>query len=71
MWDVRKEETAPVAVKAADRLHNLQCALCTDEKFKRKYIAETLEWYMDFSVEIQNAVTILAKSLDAPSGTNI
>ena len=66
-----KQNPIAFAVKAADRLHNLQCALCTDERFKRKYIAETLEWYMDFSVEIQNAVTILAKSLDAPSGTNL
>ena len=66
-----KSNPIAFAVKAADRLHNLQCALCTDENFKRKYIAETLEWYMDFSVEIQNAVTILAKSLDAPGGTNI
>ena len=60
------------AVKAADRLHNLQCAIYTDEKFKRKYIDETLKWYMDFSVEIQSAVQNLEKSLDAPlDGANI
>ena len=31
------------AVKAADRLHNLQCAIITDEEFKRKYILETVD----------------------------
>ena len=34
------------AVKASDRLHNLQCALVTDDEFKRKYILETLHWYL-------------------------
>ena len=54
------------AVKAADRLHNLQCAIVTDEEFKRKYILETLDWYLDFSPEIRTAVKKLAKSLTAP-----
>ena len=43
-------------VKAADRLHNLNCAIITDEEFKRKYILETIDWYMDFSPEIRKAV---------------
>ena len=54
------------AVKAADRLHNLQCALVTGADFKRKYILETVDWYLDFSEEIKRAVKILAESLDAP-----
>ena len=54
------------AVKAADRLHNLQCALVTGTDFKRKYILETVDWYLDFSEEIKRAVKILAESLDAP-----
>ena len=61
-----KQNPMAFAVKAADRLHNLQCALVTSEEFKRKYILETVDWYMDFSVEIQEAVNNLAKSLDAP-----
>ena len=54
------------AVKAADRLHNLQCAIVTDDDFKRKYILETVDWYMDFSSEIQKAVKRLAQSLKTP-----
>ena len=58
----------PIAfvVKSADRLHNLQCALETSVEFKRKYILETLDWYLDFSKEIKIAVKKLAESLDAP-----
>ena len=54
------------AVKSADRLHNLQCALVTNTEFKRKYILETVDWYLDFSKEIKIAVKTLADSLDAP-----
>ena len=54
------------AVKAADRLHNLQCAIITDEEFKRKYILETVDWYMDFSDDIRKAVKRLAESLKTP-----
>ena len=58
----------PIAfeVKAADRLHNLQCAIVTDEEFKRKYILETVDWYMDFSPEIRKALKRLAESLKTP-----
>lgn len=54
------------AVKAADRLHNLRCALVTDTEFKRRYIFETVDWYLDFSPEIPKAVKALAESLDKP-----
>ena len=54
------------AVKSADRLHNLQCALVTSAEFKRKYILETVDWYLNFSKEIKIAVKTLADSLDAP-----
>ena len=53
-------------VKAADRLHNLQCALVTGVEFKRKYILETVDWYLDFSPEIRKAVRRLAQSLETP-----
>ena len=61
-----KHNPIAFAVKAADRLHNLQCAIITDEEFKRKYILETVDWYMDFSPEIRKAVKRLAESLKTP-----
>ena len=61
-----KENPIAFAVKAADRLHNLQCAIIADEEFKRKYILETVDWYMDFSIEIRKAVKRLAESLETP-----
>ena len=54
------------AVKAADRLHNLRCAFVTNTEFKRKYILETVDWYLDFSPEIPKAVKALAESMDTP-----
>ena len=61
-----KSNEMAFAVKAADRLHNLQCALVTDAEFKRKYILETVDWYLDFSPEIRRAVKDLAQSLEVP-----
>ena len=61
-----KRNPIAFAVKAADRLHNLQCAIITDEDFKRKYILETVDWYMDFSPDIRKAVKTLAQSLKTP-----
>ena len=58
-----KKNKIAFAVKAADRLHNLQSAFCTDDNFKRKYIAETKEWYMDFSEEIRDAAERLENSM--------
>ena len=54
------------AVKAADRLHNLRCAIVADTNFKRKYILESIDWYLDFSPEIPKAVKALADTLDVP-----
>lgn len=53
-------------VKAADRLHNLRSADCTDEEFKRKYIIETVQWYLDFCPEIGKEVRRLAGLLKEP-----
>ena len=61
-----KQNPVAFAVKAADRLHNLQCAIVTDEEFKRKYILETVDWYLDFSIDIRKAVKRLAESLETP-----
>lgn len=62
---IRQNETAFV-VKGADRLHNLRCAVVADTNFKRKYILETVDWYLDFSPEIPKAVKALAESMDTP-----
>ena len=61
-----KQNPIAFAVKAADRLHNLQCAVMAGEEFKRRYILETVDWYLDFSPEIRVAVKQLAESLEAP-----
>lgn len=61
-----KKNKIAFAVKAADRLHNLKCALVADTEFKRKYILETVDWYLDFSYDIRIAVKELAESLDTP-----
>ena len=63
--DIKNNKIA-FAVKTADRLHNLQCALVTNAEFKRKYILETVDWYLDFSSDIKVAVKRLAESLDSP-----
>ena len=62
---IRKNEMARV-VKAADRLHNLRSALVANEDFKRRYILETVDWYLGFSPEIPKAVKTLAGSLKTP-----
>ena len=54
------------AVKAADRLHNLRCAVAADEDFKRRYILESVDWYLDLSPEIPPAVKALAESMERP-----
>lgn len=54
------------AVKAADRLHNLRSAVITDEKFKRKYIFESVEWYLDFDEEIPKAINDIINTMNAP-----
>lgn len=62
---IKNNEVAFI-VKTADRLHNLQSAFITSEEFKRKYILETIDWYLDFSPEIIKAVKNLADSLSKP-----
>ncbi len=51
-------------VKAADRLHNLRCAVLAPEEFKRRYVLETIDWYMDLSPEIPAAVRDLAATME-------
>ena len=54
------------AVKGADRLHNLTCAVCASEEFKRKYVLESVDWYLDFRREIPGAVRTLVHSMESP-----
>ena len=58
-----KSDPIAYAVKGADRLHNLQSAFCANEKFRKKYIRETLDWYMEFRPEIPKVVAELNESL--------
>ncbi len=55
-----------MAVKAADRLHNLRCAVDAGQDFRRRYILESIDWYLDFSPEIPKAVNALILTLDHP-----
>jgi (p)ppGpp synthase/HD superfamily hydrolase len=52
------------AVKGADRLHNLRCAKNASVDFRKKYIRESLDWYLDFSPEIQAAIDELQATID-------
>ena len=61
-----KNNKIAFVVKGADRLHNLQSALVTSVEFKRRYILETVDWYLDFSLEIKKALKELVNSLDTP-----
>ena len=61
-----KDNPIAFAVKVADRLHNLRCAIVANDEFKRKYILETVDWYLDFSPEIREAAKKLAESLETP-----
>ena len=63
--DIKNNQIAFI-VKSADRLHNLQCAHVAGVEFKRKYLFETVKWYLDFSDDIKIAVKKLAESLDSP-----
>ena len=61
----------PIAkmVKLADRLHNLSCAVIADEKFRKRYVKETEEFYLDlakgttFEKDIQEALHTLRDTI--------
>jgi len=63
--EIKKNATART-VKAADRLHNLRCAVDTDIEFRQRYIRETMEWYLDLCPEILEATKQLARTLPEP-----
>ena len=58
-----KKNPMAKAVKAADRLHNLQCAPVTSVKFRVRYIEETLNYFMDLSPDMPAALESLAETL--------
>ena len=60
-----KKDPIAFAVKGADRLHNLLCAVECNDNFKRRYISESTEWFMDFNEDIPLAVDRLKKSLNS------
>ena len=66
-----KENPIAVAVKAADRLHNLRCAVEAGPEFRYQYILESMDWYLDFSAEIPTAVRDLISTLDEPTQSRI
>ncbi len=61
-----RENPVSRAVKAADRLHNLRCAVVCSEDFKRRYILESIDWYLDFDNRILDAVRALAETMENP-----
>ena len=54
------------AVKIADRLHNLRCAVNANEAFRRRYIMESIQWFVSLSDEIKTAVIDLNNTLEIP-----
>lgn len=61
--EIKKDPVAR-AVKAADRLHNLECATVCDKDFKKKYIDETAEYFTDLDPDITVAAENLLESMD-------
>ena len=59
-----KRNKIAFVVKGADRLHNIRSAYCTSKRFRKKYVKETNEYYIDFTPEIKPAIDELEKSLD-------
>lgn len=61
-----KSDPIAYAVKGADRLHNLRSAFAADIDFRRKYIKESIEWFLEFRPEIPEAVKALCESIGEP-----
>lgn len=63
---IRKIKADPIAkaVKGADRLHNLRSAFDCSDEFKRNYIIESINYYLDMHKDIPEAIVMLAKSLE-------
>lgn len=64
-----RENPIAKAVKAMDRLHNLESAVACDESFRKRYITETSDYYMDFDEQIPIAVEYLKSTLQTSINT--
>lgn len=70
IFDIKDHPIAKM-VKLADRLHNLLSAVVAKEAFRKRYIAETEQCYVDlakdtpFEEDIRVALDALKKSLVA------
>lgn len=62
---IKKHPIAKV-VKAMDRLHNLECAIACDQSFRKRYVIETIDYYLDFDEQILKAVQVLSNTLEEP-----
>lgn len=58
-----KKNPIAFAVKTADRIHNLSCAVEASEEFRKRYIEDSEMWYLDFSPEIPVLIDKLKKTL--------
>lgn len=58
-----KKNPIAFAVKGADRLHNLRCASAASIEFRKRYIAESREWFLDFCPEIEQAIIDLESTI--------
>ncbi|MDF2880097.1 MAG: hypothetical protein K0R54_654 [Clostridiaceae bacterium] len=64
-----KNNELALMVKLADRLHNLQSSLVAKEKFRKKYVEETKEYYINlsndtvFENDIKNALQKLEETI--------
>lgn len=63
--NIKKNKIAK-EVKIADRIHNLSCAHVCSEQFKRRYILESIDYYMDMSSEIGVLIKKLTATLKTP-----
>ena len=54
-----RENPIAMAVKGCDRLHNLRSAVHASDAFRRRYIVESMEWYLDFHKDIREAIAAL------------
>lgn len=63
---IERIKANPIAkvVKSADRIHNLTMAVYANEDFRRRYIKDSVKWYLDFSPEIKVLVEKLAESMN-------
>ena len=61
-----KENKIAKEVKIADRLHNLSCANVCSEEFKRRYILESIDYYIDLDDEIGAVLKKLISTLKTP-----